>query len=196
MAQTTPFPELLSGLRAGDRAAIGEFVSAYEPFIRRTIRLRLVRTSLQAAADSADVCQSVLGTVLIRLAAGEYELDSRQDLEKLLFAITRKKFAAMARHESADRRDRRRTRSLGSSEDFAGDSGMEPSRMIDARDLLDEVQRRLTDEERPLFRLRQHGHSWDSIVERVGGSAALLRKRLSRALKRIAAEMGLEDHDG
>ena len=71
----------------------------------------------------------------------------------------------------------------------------EPCRVVMGRDLLDEVARRLPENERSLFELRQQGHSWDSIVVRVGGNAGVMRKQLSRALHRVAAELGLEDGD-
>src|SRR5437762_360181 len=93
------FDDLLTRLRRGDEAAVREFVSTYEPYIRRAIRPRLVRAGLRAAADSADICQSVLGSFLIRLAGGEYELHSAAGLEKLLLTIARRKFAALTRRE-------------------------------------------------------------------------------------------------
>ena len=68
------FVDFLARLRLGDDDAIRSFVSKYEPFIRRTLRFRIARASLQTAADSVDVCQSVLGGFLLRLAAGDYTI--------------------------------------------------------------------------------------------------------------------------
>lgn len=45
----------LNRLRNRDEFAIESFVAKYEPFIRRSIRFRLARSSLGAAADSVDV---------------------------------------------------------------------------------------------------------------------------------------------
>lgn len=78
------FDEQVRLLRTGDSEAIRAFVDKYEPYIRRTIRFRLQRSALQPATDSVDVCQSVMGSVLLRLVAGEYELHSEDDLRHLL----------------------------------------------------------------------------------------------------------------
>jgi RNA polymerase sigma-70 factor (ECF subfamily) len=59
------------------------------------------------------------------------------------------------------------------------------------KELLQEVLRRLSPEERELAELRQQGLDWAAIAQRVGGNAVALRKRLSRAVARIAEELGL-----
>ncbi len=192
MILATPFPELLIRLRAGNEDAARELVAAYEPFLRRTIRRRLARTPLQAVADSVDICQSVLGGLFVRLAAGEYELKSQEDLAKLLMGMVRKKLAALARRESADRRDRGRTVSLGSNPQIPAKPDSEPGRISINADLVNEVKKRLPESERKLFELRQQGHAWNDIAARIGGTAASLRKRLSRALREISLELGLE----
>lgn len=189
-----PFEELLGRVRTGDTTAIRQFVDEYEPFIRRSIRPRLARANLRAAADSVDVCQSVLGSFLIRVLAGEYALDSREDLERLLSTITQRKFAALARREFADRRDRRRVSALLSSGQLI-DPQAQPGEQAMVSDLLEEIQRRLTEEERQLLNSRQAGQNWEEIALATGTSAVLLRKRLSRALNRISIELGFENAD-
>ena len=109
---TSDFGDFLTRLRLGDDDAIRSFVSKYEPFIRRTLRFRIARASLQSAADSVDVCQSVLGGFLLRLAAGDYTLTSEDDLRRLLVAIANKKFLVLNRRETAAKRDHRHTQSL------------------------------------------------------------------------------------
>ena len=193
MSVQMPLEELLTRLTLGDEAAARQFVAEYEPYIRRAIRPRLARANLRAAADSADVCQSELGTFLIHMAAGDFEIHSREDLEKLLYSIARKKFAMLVRREYAERRDRGRVRSLLSGDDQPGYVGDEPGAIAGARELLGQVRRRLAEDEARLFALRQQGRTWDEIALAVGGSAVLLRKRLSRALTRVAVELGLED---
>jgi RNA polymerase sigma-70 factor (ECF subfamily) len=68
---------------------------------------------------------------------------------------------------------------------------------VEARDLWQEVQCRLSEEERLLVELRQQGLDWASIASQRGSSPEALRKRLARAAERIARELGLgeEDHD-
>ena len=132
---------------------------------------------------------------MIHLAAGDFEIHSREDLEKLLFSMARKKFAMLVRREYAERRDRGRVRSLLSDHDRPGHAGDDPQAIAGARDLLEQVHRRLADDEAVLFALRRQGRTWDEIGRAVGGSAVLLRKRLSRGLTRVAVELGLEEAD-
>jgi RNA polymerase sigma factor (sigma-70 family) len=190
------FNDLVRRLRAGEEAAVREFVAAYEPFVRRTIRRRLMRSRLGSAAGATDVCQSVLGSFLIRLAVGEYELETQDDLSKLLMTIARNKVAALARREQAECRDRSITWSLGSSANVPANPADEPSRQAAGKELLAEVQRRLSKDERELFLLRQQGLAWDAVAARLGEPQVLLRKRLSRGLHRVAHQLGLEDDDG
>lgn len=195
MPTDTPFPELLAQLRAGNDAAVREFVASYEPFIRRSLRRRMARLQRHAIADSDDLCQSVLGSFLVRVAAGEYELGEVADLERLLVTMVRNKVAALARNESAERRNHARLRLLESGEDLSGDSLDDPARQIAGRDLLAQVRARLSTEDCALLDHRQQGRSWDEIAALVGGSAVVLRKRWSRAIQAVAAELGLEFDD-
>ena len=189
------FIALVHQLRAGDAVAATEFVARYEPFIRRSLRRHLAQRRLQAVADSADLCQSVLGSFLIRLAAGDYVLQSEVDLRKLLMAITRKKFAAFVRHESAGKRDRSRVISWEENHLPPADSKSNPARQIAIRDLMNEISRRLADPERRMLALRQEGYAWDEISEQMQMSSEVLRQRFSRALRRAAIELGLESDD-
>ena len=184
--------ELLSRLVSGDEAATRQFVTEYEPFIRRAIRSRLSRAHLRAIADSADVCQSVLGSFLLRLTAGEFDVCSREHLEKLLFSIARKKFAMLARREYAQRRDRRRNKPLWFEDDPPDRCPDLPETLIETQDLLEAVRTRLPADEAAWFGLRQQGKSWEEIAVVVGETSVVLRKRLSRALQRVAVELGLE----
>jgi hypothetical protein len=63
---------------------------------------------------------------------------------------------------------------------------------VSARDLLQEIRRRLSPEERSLLDLRNHGHDWPAVAEQLGGTAGGLRKKLGRALDRVAEELDLD----
>src|SRR5262249_9181972 len=62
-------------------------------------------------------------------------------------------------------------------------------------ELLAEVQRRLSAEERQLVELRREGLAWAAIAARLGGSPEALRKQHARALDRVTREVGLDDAD-
>ena len=63
---------------------------------------------LRRACDSLDLCQAVLGSFFVRVAAGQYEVDAPEQLLKLLATMLRNKVSKLARHEQAERRDQRR----------------------------------------------------------------------------------------
>lgn len=192
---STEFLEQLRSIRAGEPRAVELFVASYEPFIRRTIRHRLGRAALQSVADSIDVCQSVMGSFLIRMSAGEYELNSERDLQKLLVAIAQNKFSAMQRRELAEKRDRRITvplDSIGDIEDYRQSNNEHSARQVE---LLSAFEQLLSSEERKLFDMRRQGLEWAMIAEELKESPVVLRKRLSRAVQRVARELGIESED-
>jgi hypothetical protein len=62
--------------------------------------------------------------------------------------------------------------------------------------LLHSFHQRLTPEERQLAELRAQGREWPDIAAQVGGTPSGRRKQLTRAINRVARELGLEEeHD-
>ena len=80
----------------------------YEPAIRRAARVRLVDTRLNRLLDSMDICQSVLASFFVRTALGQFELETPDQLLKLLATMTRNKLADQVKGHGAARRDFRR----------------------------------------------------------------------------------------
>ncbi len=189
------FEAQLRQLRSGNAHAIAEFVARYEPYIRRSLRFRIVRASLQSAADSADVCQSVLGSFLLRLSAGEYALQTEDDLRKLLTTIANKKFLEFSRHESAAKRDRSITESWSERHELATSNMHDPAAGIIFSEMQSHLVQRLSPHELELLQLRRSGKDWAEIAEQLQEEQTLLRKRYSRALNRVARELGLESDD-
>ena len=185
------FQEHLLQLRSGDARAIAEFVARYEPYIRRSLRFRIVRASLQSAADSADVCQSVLGSFLLRLSAGEYALQTEDDLRKLLTTIANNKFLEFSRHESAAKRDRSITESWSGRHEFTTSHKYDPAEGIIFSEIQLQLAQRMSPHELELLQLRRSGKDWAEIAEQLREEQTVLRKRYSRALNRVAGELGL-----
>ena len=83
--------------------------------------------------------------------------------------------------------------------DFSGrtarGAAQAPRHPRSGRELLGEVRRRFSDEERRLADLRADGREWAEIAELVGGTAQARRKQLARAVDRIAREIGLGESD-
>jgi RNA polymerase sigma-70 factor (ECF subfamily) len=194
MSETESFPDFLRRLRSGDEQAAAEFVRRYEALIRREVRLRMTDPRLGRLFDSADVCQSVLASFFLRAAAGQYDLEQPQDLLRLLMRMARNKVVSQARRQRARAADRQRAET--SDLDAVDTAGASPSRIIAGRELLEEVRRRLSPEERQLADLRAQDRPWPEIAVELGGTAEGRRKQLARALDRVAQELDLaEDSD-
>jgi RNA polymerase sigma-70 factor (ECF subfamily) len=188
------FAELLRRLRAGEEDAAATLVQQYEPFIRREVRLRLTDPGLVRLFDSADICQSVLKSFFVRVAAGQYELDRPEDLVRLLVRMARNKVASKARQLRSRPADRRRLRGAALQDLELVVDDPSPTQVVQNRDLLREVLRRLPDEERRLAELRAQGRTWQEISTARGGSAEARRKQLTRALDRVLQQLGLDEH--
>jgi len=194
MLGTTTFQDLIRRVRAGDDEAAEELVRQYEPEIRREIRVRLTDPGLRRVVDSMDICQSVLGNFFARAALGQFELEEPRQLLKLLVTMARNRLTDWARQQQAERRDQRREVSLDAemkagSEPVSSDPS--PSQVVAGRELLEQVRARLSDDERRIADQRAAGLDWRQIAAERGESGEALRKRLARALDRIAGELGL-----
>ncbi len=193
MPTDNAFQDLIRRVRAGEEDAATELVHRYEPAIRRVVRLRLTDARLRRAFDSMDVCQSVLASFFVRAALGQYDLDSPDRLLKLLAQIARHKVTDRVRRERAERRDlaRRDEDSRALAREVAGDAS--PSQQVAGRELLVEFRKRLSPEERDLADQRADGREWADIAAERGESPEALRKRLARALDRVAGQLGLDE---
>jgi RNA polymerase sigma-70 factor (ECF subfamily) len=188
MLAPTPFSHLLGRIRAGDEQAAAELVRRYEPDLQRVVRVRLRGRRLCRTLDPTDVCQSIFAAFFDRVRRGQYELGTAEDLRRLLLVMARNQVI------SEVRRWRVRARNLP---EEAGGGAVEglvcpcptPSRQLEARDLLEELRRRLSGEERWLAEQRFLDRPWTEIAGECGGSPEALRKRLRRAFARVAVEL-------
>jgi RNA polymerase sigma-70 factor (ECF subfamily) len=189
------FATFLARIRAGDEQAATELVERYEAAIRREIRLRLTDPSVYRVVDDQDICQSVLASFFVRAALGEYDLHDPAHLRGLLLAMARKKLAHAARRQRAQKRGGGQKASpLADDMPLAG-AGPTPSRLAAGRELLQEVRRRLSDEERQVADLHAQGYDWAAVAQQLGGTPDGRRMQLTRALDRVSRELGLDDDE-
>lgn len=193
MSEQTTFEDFIRRIRAGDEQAALEMVRRYEPLIRRQIRLQLEDRRLCRLFDSMDVCQSVLKSFFFRTAAGEYDLDTPDQLQRLLVTMARNKLASAARAQHRQRRDNRRVAAGAEPLQGVAAPGPSPSQEVSGRELLERFRQGLTAEERQLAELRSEGLSWADIAARLGGTAQARRMQLARAVERVAQALGLDD---
>jgi RNA polymerase sigma-70 factor (ECF subfamily) len=182
---------LLERIRSGDQQAATELVRRYEPALRRTIRLRLRDRHLRRRLDSSDVCQSVLVRFLQRIAAGQYDLHTPEDVLKLLATMARNQVVNEALHQQAAKRDyRRQADSPETNSDLAA-RGSSPSQHVAAEELLSKARDLISPAEWRLLELRKEGREWAQIAHLLGGTAEGLRKQLARAVARVTEALGV-----
>lgn len=190
--QTPSFADLMARVRGGDAASAAEIVRQYETELRVIARVRLRDPRLRRVVDTLDICQSVLANFFVRATAGQFDLDSPEQLVKLLAQMVRNKVTDRARRETAERRD------VGRLADFSGDMRQlptgdhSPSQIASAQELADRFQARLTADEREIMKLRQAGSTWEEIARQRGASPEALRKSFSRAVDAAAGAVGLD----
>jgi hypothetical protein len=109
--------------------------------------------------------------------------------------MSRKKLADHVREEQAARRDYRRLQDGPDQEKKLLADDTSPSQQVALNELLREFRTRLSPEERRLADLRASGQNWAQIAAEIGDGAEALRKKLTRAIDRIASKLGLDAYD-
>jgi RNA polymerase sigma-70 factor (ECF subfamily) len=193
MSEDETFRDLIRRVRAGDAQASAELVRQYEPAIRLAVHVRLTDPDLRRFLDSQDICDSVLGSFFVRAASGQYDLDTPEQLVKLLTKMARNKLVNYARKERAARRDHRRAQQGSAGMEESIDPSPGPYQVAVYQELLQKIRQSLSKEERQLADLRARGHSWKEVAAVVGGEPNTLRMRLARAVTRSARTLGLEE---
>src|SRR5262245_37738650 len=143
--------------------------------------------------DSMDVCQSVLGSFFVRVAAGQFELESPQQLVALLTRMAQNKLLMQMRMHHQQRRDVSKVTPLTDDGPPIADQRAGPVTIAENRENLKLLLDRLPAAERDLAQRRMQGQSWDEIATAVGGSPQALRMRLSRAVDQASEHLKLDD---
>jgi RNA polymerase sigma factor (sigma-70 family) len=173
-----PVRELVERLRSGDAQAAEEIFARYAQRLTSLAEQQLSH-KLAARLDGADVVQSVFRTFFRRSAAGEFRIDSSDELWRLLVQITLQKARAKSRHHTAGPRNvaaEAPGRGALLYELVAHEPGPE-----EAAALVDQVEallRGLPPQYCELLQLRLEGHTVSDTAARLG----LSRRTVHRAL--------------
>ncbi len=154
-------------------------------------RVRLTGARLRQILDSMDVCQSIFANFFARAAAGQFELETPEHLLRLLAVMVRNKVTDYARLHRAERRDIRRLNTTDVSELEMAHPGDLPCETVATAELLEKFRENLTTEELRIADMRRDGLKWDAIAEHFREAPEAIRERFSRAIDRVAAELGL-----
>jgi RNA polymerase sigma-70 factor (ECF subfamily) len=189
MRDEPSFRDLIDRVRAGDVQAEAELVRRYEPVIQMVIRRRLTDSHLRRILDSLDICQSVFLNFFPRAALGQYEIDTEEQLLKLLVTMALNRLRYYYR--------------MYPSPDTPISAGLDPvdpqpspSEVLILQELVQTVRSRLSEEERQIMDLRAAGLSWAESAAQLGGTADALRMHYGRAIAGILTELGLQNQSG
>lgn len=194
MLQTDTFAELIRRVRAGDERAATELVRGCEPHIHRAVRQPLRYFGLDRVLESSDISQAVLAAFFQRRLVFRVQLKHPDQLLRLLVRMARHKLMDEVRKNQATCRDRRRLEPAQGGAPLEEAVALEdpsPSKIAAGNELVRELYRRLPAEERILAELRTSGLDWATIAGLRGGTPESLRKRLARAVERVAHQMGM-----
>ncbi len=187
------FTELVVRLRRGDPDAAAILIQLYESELRIIARVRLNDPRLRRVVDSMDICQSILANFFVRASAGQFEIETPEQLQRLLATMIRNKVTDHARRQTADRRDMGRIVRHSPDELPLPATQDTPSQIASVKELAGLVRASLSPEELSIVERRTSGESWEEIAAQLGGNPDALRKRVSRALDRAAKKIGLEE---
>jgi RNA polymerase sigma-70 factor (ECF subfamily) len=194
MSNDDHFRTLIEQVRAGNEQAAAELVRQYVPAIRRAVRMRLTDPRLNRILDSMDICQSVMASFFVRASEGQFDMDSPDQLIKLLVTMARNKLLDQARKQQATRRDQRRVEPANPEDlEALPGHGSSPSEVLLGKELLQRVRDELEEDERYLVDQRLLGREWPEIAAELGERPDTLRMRLTRAINRIARRLGLDE---
>lgn len=166
----------------------------YEPHVRRAIRIRMRNPALRKFLDSIDISQSVMSKFFGKLRAGEFQIDSPNELIGLLVRMAQNRVCDWVRHGQSAKMDYRREVSLSEAtlvEVSQKRAGKHDASRVETEELMREVRTRLTPLERRLLDQRADDLCWKSIAEMEGRSAEAMRTQLRRSLRRVATELGI-----
>lgn len=186
MSLESGFIDLLARVRRGDAAAAEELVRAYEPQIKRVIRIRLGDTLLRRQLDSMDVSQSVMGEFFLRVSGGQFDLQSPAELVALLSKMAKNKLIDRSKYHRAARRDIRRDTPIDGDAPLPSGSGTTPSMIVSREELAQICRRLLSADELRITEARAADRSWEELATEFNTTPESLRKRHARALDRVA----------
>jgi RNA polymerase sigma-70 factor (ECF subfamily) len=187
------FENLIRRVRKGDADAAAELVREFESAVRAAVRARLFDPELRRQFDSVDICQSVLASFFVRMAAGQFALERPSQLVALLTKMAQNKLAWHVRHNRQQRRDMRRTEANTDDVLELTSGEADPARQVQAKDLLERTWQTMDVELREIASRRLEGQSWAQIAAGMGGTVGARKKQFARGIDEIARQLGIDE---
>lgn len=169
----------LGHLADGKPDAVQEFWNHYGESLQRVAE-RQIATWLRRRVDPEDVVQSACRTFFRRAGKGDFSLESKDDLWKLLLTITLNKVRMQARFHSRNRRSINREQALPE------EAALQPAEWdhaienIELQDTLQAAFSEYDDERRRLLELWLEGRTQNEIAGEIGCSERTVRRMQER----------------
>jgi len=186
------FKDLVNAVRRGDEQATETLLRQFEAELRIVARVQLSSPGLRRVFDSMDIYQSVITQFYFRVASGQFDIETPQQLKSLLIQMLKNKVVDKVRHVQADIRDARRVEQTPVDDFELLEKSSSASSIASRKELLALIHSRLSAHEQWLVEQRLNGATWEDIGKDCGRSADAVRKQHARAISRVASEIGNE----
>ena len=179
----SPNDSWLGLLIVGDSQTEQEFWDQYGDRLTAVARRRL-SDRMRQRLDAEDVVQSACRTFFRRVRKGEFRLEDKSDLWKLMVTITLNKTRQKARHHGRDCRSMDREHAMLVEPPTAGSK---PSHIADLEfdDFLKSLMERLSQEQQEVFLRTLDDQNQEEIASAMGCSKRTVRRLQSRIRERL-----------
>lgn len=181
----------LGNLADGQADAVQEFWNQYGDALQRVAE-RQIASWLRRRVDPEDVVQSACRTFFRRAQAGDFSLESQDDLWRLMLTITLNKVRMQARFHTRSRRSVSRERELPEP------SGLQPAEWdnsienIDLQDLLQTAFSEHDSERQQVLQMWLDSHTQNEIAQEIGCSERTVRRIQDRIRHDLATYLESE----
>lgn len=165
--------------------------AATQLYLRYAQRLKIIAQDqsgrdLDPRFDPEDVVQSVFRTFFRRAAAGQYELPDGEELWRLILVIALNKIRGLGIHHRADKRDARRTQTIGHWGAHGGADGTHEAALATLNMVIAELLTELPEASRRMIELRIEGHEVADIAAETGRSQRSVERILQHFRQRLS----------
>lgn len=175
----------LHELAEGEPQAVGEFWDKYGEALQRAAE-RQIASWMRHRVDPEDVVQSACRTFFRRAGEGDFSLENKDDLWKLLLTITLNKVRMQARFHTRNRRSVSREQAMPEEPNLQPAEWDHAIQQVDLDDMLSMAFSKNDEERRFVLELWLAGHTQGEIAKQVGCSERTVRRIQDRIRKDLS----------
>lgn len=176
----------LDNLADGKPDAVEEFWRRYGEALQRVAE-RQIASWLRRRVDPEDVVQSACRTFFRRASEGNFSLDSKDDLWKLMLTITLNKVRMQARFHSRHRRSASKEQPLPEEASLQPAEWDHAIEQVELQDMLKAAFSEADDERHQVLKLWLEGCTQVEIADAIGCSERTVRRIQDRIRKDLSS---------